>query len=197
MKLTRLLPMERKYNSAKTWTNASGKRCTPRRQCGDQRALRPERSPWPPPGTSRTGLAIIDESDTTTCPYCAETIQRRPRAAWAHCGSDIPKVRQHDHQQHSSSHLLGAPPCTIASKSGMGRPWRGTGVLRDQGMRTSGRTVPAQSSGTMGYRYRRRGDKRNQCLAEIKGSQIVATPSKRDDRTGMPRGDQIVCLTAN
>lgn len=37
------------------------------------------------------GLAIIDESDTTTCPYCAETIKREATRC-KHCGSDIPKV---------------------------------------------------------------------------------------------------------
>ncbi|HRV29679.1 MAG TPA: zinc ribbon domain-containing protein [Spirochaetia bacterium] len=33
----------------------------------------------------------MDESDTTTCPYCAETIKREATRC-KHCGSDIPKV---------------------------------------------------------------------------------------------------------
>ena len=37
------------------------------------------------------GLAIIDESDTAICPYCAETIKREATRC-KHCGSDIPKV---------------------------------------------------------------------------------------------------------
>jgi len=37
------------------------------------------------------GLAIVDDSDTTTCPFCAERIKRAATRC-KHCGSDIGKA---------------------------------------------------------------------------------------------------------
>ena len=37
------------------------------------------------------GTAVIDESDTTDCPFCAERIKRAATRC-KHCGSDIPKA---------------------------------------------------------------------------------------------------------
>ncbi len=92
VKLTRWTPLERKYGREDVDQRLREKASALGANAIVNVRYEQKDESWTNAGSiEATGLAVVSESDTTTCPFCAERIKRAATRC-KHCGSDIPKA---------------------------------------------------------------------------------------------------------
>lgn len=92
VKLTRWTPLERKYGREDVDQRLREKALALGANAIVNVRYEQKDESWTNAGSIEgRGLAVVSESDTTTCPFCAERIKRAAMRC-KHCGSDIPKA---------------------------------------------------------------------------------------------------------